>query len=190
MPNYLDAAFEVLRRENRPMHFVEIVKKAVELGILIENKNINFSYQMDCHIRDDINKKGNLSRFIKISPGKFGLIGWAERYGIDVTKITPRVKEKIRVRRSTSGFTEIQDHKVLKKFHDELRDIRNFLKGGGSQYPSDEKLCFWVWFCYHFEFYSEAALIFRRIEQNEAKTDLYDTVKKIGLACESKSYLK
>jgi len=190
MTRYLDAAFEVLKKENRPMHPHEIAEKALTFGLLEGKNSRNIGHTMWGCVWTDINKRGNLSRFIKIGRGQFGLIGWAERYGIVVTKIKPKVPEKGTVKKPTSGFSDISDHKVLKKFHDEARDIRNFLKGVGSQYPSDEKLFFWVWFCYHFEFYSEAALIFRRIEQNEAKTDLYDTVKKIGLACESKSYLK
>lgn len=187
MLNYLDAAFEVLKRENRPMHFDEIVQKAKEMGILKDYKSGDIPFAMDCSIRTDIKKKGNLSRFIKISPGQFGLIGWAERYGIDATKIRPKISEKRRAKKPMSGFTEISDHKVLKMFHDELRDIRTFIKGFGSLHPSYEKLCFWVWFCYHFEFYREGALIFRRIDQNEDKKDLYDLVKKIGLACEGKA---
>lgn len=187
MLSYLDAAFEVLKKENRPMHPLEIAEKALTLGLLKGKSSRNIGHTMWGCIWTDINKRGNLSRFIKISPGQFGLIGWAERYGIDATKIKPKVPEKGRVKKPTSGFSEISDHKVLKMFRDELRDIRTFIKGFGSLHPSYEKLCFWVWFCYHFEFYREGALIFRRIDQNEDKKDLYDLAKKIGLACEGKA---
>lgn len=187
MTRYLDAAFEVLKKENRPMHPHEIAEKAKTFGLLKGKNSRNIGHTMWGCIWTDINKRGTLSRFIKIGRSQFGLIGWAERYCIDVTKIKPTVSDRGRIKKFSSGFTETQDHKVLKKIHDELREIRSFIKGVGSLSPSFEKLCFWVWFCYHFEFYREGALIFRRIDQNETKKDLYEIVNKIGLACEGRT---
>jgi len=69
----------------------------------------------------------------------------------------------------------------------EVRDIRSFLKGSLNPYPNNEKLGFWVWFCYTLRLYREGGLIYRKIDRDAVASDFYNIVRKIGLACEQKA---
>ena len=67
---------------------------------------------------------------------------------------------------------------------DEIRAIRGFLAGNHSAAPSDEKLCDWVQFCYAFEFFAEAASLFKLIRPEQVNPWLYERVKRLARACE------
>jgi hypothetical protein len=68
--NYLNAAFEVLRRAKGPLHYGEITKEAMARG-LIKPKG----YTPEATMRGQLNtavKNGDL-RFVKLGPGMFAL---------------------------------------------------------------------------------------------------------------------
>ncbi len=68
--NYLNAAFEVLRRAKAPLHYREITEQAMARG-LIKPKG----YTPDATMRGQLNtavKTGDF-RFVKLGPGTFAL---------------------------------------------------------------------------------------------------------------------
>lgn len=183
--SFLDAAYEILKIENRPLSSKDIALKAIKAGIL-KTKGETPGVSMNVCLHTDIYNKGANSRFLKIGKGEFGLIGWAERYGIDKTAIRSGKVSGHSSRKQTAGFTEIPDHKLLSTFKNEMREIRIFIRGKSNPAPSTDKLCFWIWFCYQFDLYREGALVFRKIDRSAATKDLFGTVEKIGLACEAR----
>jgi hypothetical protein len=69
----------------------------------------------------------------------------------------------------------------------EKKEIDNFIGNRIKVLPSNEKLCFWVWFCYNFQLYSEGAMIFRKINKESIPSELYKTIEKLGKTCENKA---
>ncbi len=82
---------------------------------------------------------------------------------------------------------EVDDAYLLKKVKSFVKEIRAFLRGASKVGLGDERLCFWVWFCYEFELYREGALVFRRIDRDSVSPESYNLIKKIGLACEQRA---
>lgn len=183
---FLDAAYEILKIEGKPLKPKDIIRKALNLRLL-ETKGKTPTYTMASRFYGDIRDNGPRSRFIKVGPNLFGLIGWAKRYGIDVSQIRPRRVEKVTRLPKTKGFSEIIDHQLLSLVKNEVRDIRSFLKGNLNPYPNNEKLGFWVWFSYTLGLYREGGLIYRKIDKDAVSSDFYNIVRKIGLACEQKA---
>lgn len=183
---FLDAAYEILKIEDRPLRAEEITQKALYSGIL-KTKGKTPEYTMSASLYCDVRDNGPRSRFIKVGPNLFGLIGWAKRYGIDVSQIRPRRVGKVTRLPKTKGFSEIADHWLLSLVKNEVRDIRSFLKGSLNPYPNNEKLGFWVWFSYILGLYREGGLIYRKIDKDAVSSDFYNIIRKIGLACEQKA---
>ena len=75
----------------------------------------------------------------------------------------------------------------LELIEKEKKEIDNFIENKIEVPSSSEKLCFWVWFCYNFELYSEGAILFRRINEESIPSELYKIIEKLGLACENKT---
>lgn len=183
---FLDAAYEILKTEGKPLKPEDINRRALDLGLL-RTKGKTPEIVMVICLYFDIRDKGSRSRFIKIGADQFGLIGWAKRYGIDVSQIRPRRVGKVTRLAKTKGFSEIADHRLLSLVKNEVRDIRSFLKGSLNPYPNNEKLGFWVWFSYTLGLYREGGLIYRKIDKDAVSSDFYNIIRKIGLACEQKA---
>ncbi|MEA1964417.1 MAG: winged helix-turn-helix domain-containing protein [Candidatus Aerophobetes bacterium] len=183
---FLDAAYEILKMVGEPLKSEDITRRALDLGLL-KTKGKTPAYTMAARLHCDVRDNGPRSRFIKVGPNLFGLIGWAKRYGIDVSQIRPKRVGKVTRRPKTKGFSEIADHQLLSLVKNEVRDIRSFIKGSLNPYPNNEKLGFWVWFSYILGFYREGGLIYRKIDKDAVSSDFYNIIRKIGLACEQKA---
>lgn len=183
---FLDAAYEILKIEGKPLKPEDITRRALDLGLL-RTKGKTPAYTMAASLHCDVRDNGPRSRFIKVGPNLFGLIGWAKRYGVDVSQIRPRRVGKVTRLPKTKGFSEIVDHQLLSLVKNEVRDIRSFLKGSLNPCPNNEKLGFWVWFSYTLGLYREGGLIYRKIDRDAVSSDFYNMVRKIGLACEQKA---
>ncbi|MFQ6056489.1 MAG: winged helix-turn-helix domain-containing protein, partial [Methanosarcinales archaeon] len=130
------AAYEVLKRENKPLSCQELVEKGLEWGLLKTNA-ANPSISMNANLNVDVRKNGSLSKFLKIGPNYFGLIGWADRYGIDISEITyPKVIKRPRRKVDRSGFTPIEDYKILDAVKKTIREIKSYVKGNSIESPS------------------------------------------------------
>jgi hypothetical protein len=69
MPSFLDSAYQVLKKTNRPMSQEELTDHALADGLLITH-GATPAQTMGAMIYMDIIKKGSASRFIKIGPNK------------------------------------------------------------------------------------------------------------------------
>jgi HB1, ASXL, restriction endonuclease HTH domain len=68
--NYLNAAFEVLRKAKEPLHYVQITEQAIARGLIKPR-----GYTPEATMRGQLNtavKSGDL-RFVKLGPGVFAL---------------------------------------------------------------------------------------------------------------------
>jgi hypothetical protein len=68
----VDAAHWVLKESGRPMHISEIARRISELGIW-ETHGLTPARTIGARIGDEINKRGDDSRFRRAGPGIFGL---------------------------------------------------------------------------------------------------------------------
>lgn len=72
MNTFKQAAIEILKKAEKPLHYSEITRQALELGIL-ETEGATPEATMNAQIIVDIKRKGESSDFIKTAPGKFSL---------------------------------------------------------------------------------------------------------------------
>jgi len=73
--SFLEAAYEILKRENKPLSPEEITKIALK-DKLIETSGVTPERTMGAQIYVEIKRKGEKSRFIKEGKGLFGLREW------------------------------------------------------------------------------------------------------------------
>lgn len=73
--SFLEAAYNILKRKNRPLSSGEIASMAISGG-LISTRGKTPSATMGAQIYIDIKHKGEGSRFLKVGRGKFGLREW------------------------------------------------------------------------------------------------------------------
>ena len=64
-----------------------------------------------------------------------------------------------------------------------LRVVRRFLDDELDRRPSDWELCSWIRFCYHREFFAEAAALFPHISEARVDPDEYREIKRIVAVC-------
>jgi len=182
--SWCDAAYEILKRENRPMGPTELTRKILAAE-LVESKSRTPESTVYCCIMQDIKSKRARSRFMKFGP-KIGLAEWADKYlGVGVQSEL-QVGTKVRYWERYK-FKEIPDKELLSSIRGEINEIRAFIKGESPIEPSQEKLCFWVWFCYQFSLYWEGALVFRKVNPLNVAPPLYQIIKKLGIICENRS---
>jgi hypothetical protein len=181
--SWCDAAYQVLKNENRPMGPTELGQK-IAASRLVKSKSrtpINTIYVC---IYQDISAKGPRSRFMKFGK-KIGLSEWAgksEEYTYQ-TELQTTTQTKYW---KCYAFKEVPDKQLLSLVRSEIQDIRSFLNGQTDGDVSQEKLCFWVWFCYQLGLYWEGSLVFRKINPLNLPPPLYQAVKKVGIACENR----
>lgn len=72
---FLEAAEEVLKQEGQPLHYDEITKRAMDLG-LIETKGKTPNRTMNAQISTSIH--GGDSPFVRVRRGVYGLAEWPQ----------------------------------------------------------------------------------------------------------------
>lgn len=180
---WCDAAYQILKAENRPLGPTELTEKIMSAQLVKSKSRTPVNTVYTC-IFQDMKEKGTRSRFMKFGR-KFGLAEWADRYLGDYDQSELQVATLTRFWERYK-FKEIPNKELLSSVRSEIREIRAFLRGDPSLEPSQEKLCFWVWFCYQFDLYWEGALVFRRINTLKVPPPLYQIIKKMGIICENR----
>lgn len=181
--SWCEAAYQVLKSEKRAMGPTELANKIVESGLVRSKSRSPSSTVYGC-VSQDMEVKGPRSRFMKFG-SKFGLSEWAgnsSEYTFQ-TELHYRTQTQFWQR---YGFKEIADKQLLSSVRAEIQEIRSFLNGQGASEVSQEKLCFWVWFCYQLSLYWEGALVFSKINSLNVPPPLYQAVKKVGIACQNR----
>ena len=69
---FKQAAIKILKKSKKALHYKEITKRALEEGILVTN-GLTPAASMNSTIISDINKNGETSIFIKVSPSTYTL---------------------------------------------------------------------------------------------------------------------
>jgi len=181
--SWCDAACQILKAENRPLGPTELTNKIMSAGLVKSRSRtpVNTVYTA---IFQDIKSRGARSRFLKFGQ-KIGLVEWADRY------LDEYVQSELKFATQTGfwqryKFKAISNKELLSSVRTEIREIRSFIKGEPTVEPSQERLCFWVWFCYQFGLYWEGALVFRRINTLKVSPPLYQIIKRMGVICENR----
>lgn len=181
--SWCDAAHEILKKVNRPLGPTELANKIISVGLVKSKSRTPVNTVYTC-IWQDMESKGARSRFMKFG-SKIGLAEWADRYLGEEIQSELQVDTQVRYWERFK-FKEIPDKELLSSVRSEIQEIRSFIKGEPSIEPSQEKLCFWVWFCYQFSLYWEGAAVFRKINPLNVPPPLYQIIKKMGIICENR----
>lgn len=168
--SWCDAAYEILKKENRPLGATELTER-IRSRRLVKSQSRTPASTLHVCILQDMKIKGPRSRFMKYGK-KFGLSEWAGTFGDDAyqTDFQNTVQTQYWKR---YGFKEIPDKQLLSLVRNEIQEIRSFLNGQSDSDISQERLCFWVWFCYQLGLYWEGALVFRKINALNVPPPLY-----------------
>jgi hypothetical protein len=195
-PNQIDFLYSLLfALQDGKNKNIERKKRGLEackdLGFDIDNDAINLgSYSLGK--RELINKtyenflkdivklsliKGHFSNIIRISAlPQINEIEEEDRVYDVPTKRGMLSKDKL--------IVEESDVNLLSSVKKKIFEIREFTSSSSVKCPSNDKRCFWLWFCYEFGLYQEGAILFRKIDEDSVSKELYRIVREIGLACE------
>lgn len=97
---------------------------------------------------------------------------------------TPKKRERKSILSKEKLSIDESDVNLLSSVKEKMFEIREFTNGSSVKCPSNDKLSFWLWFCYEFGLYQEGAILFRKIDKDSVSPDLYKMVRDIGMACE------
>lgn len=84
------------------------------------------------------------------------------------------------------AVTEVTDAELGKAARRQVRQIHDYLQGRGADRPSSEQLCDWIYFCYQFSLFREAAALFPLIVTEEVNPWHLERTRKIAAACRSR----
>jgi len=181
--SWCDAAYHVLKNEHRPLGPTELAEKIMASRLVKSESRTPINTVYSC-ILQDMQNKGPRSRFMKYGK-KLGLSEWAGTLEDDTYQTELQATTQTQYWKRY-GFKEIPDKQLLSLVRNEIQEIRSFLSGQSDGDISQEKLCFWVWFCYQLGLYWEGAFVFRKINALNVPPPLYQAVKKVGIACENR----
>lgn len=80
---FLPSAERVLRENSEPLHYAEITKTAIDRGWL-HTTGRTPEATMVARLATSINREGDTSPFVRVSPGIYGLRVWAESGDIEI----------------------------------------------------------------------------------------------------------
>lgn len=181
--SWCDAAYQILKTTNRPLGSTEMAEKIVRSGLVRSRSKNPVSTVYSC-ISQDMKTKAVRSRFMKFGK-KLGLAEWADKY-LDDT-IHSELDTEIQVQYwGQFKNAEVPEKELVAAVRQEIQEIKSFIRGEAGSEPSQEKLCFWVWFCYQFGLFWEGSLVFKKIDTFNVAPPLYQIIKKMGIVCENR----
>ena len=181
--SWCDAAYQTLRTINKPLGPTELAERIVRSG-LVKSRSRNPVNTVYSCISQDMKTKGARSRFMKFEK-KLGLAEWADKYLDDTIQSELHTDTQARYWGQFKS-REIPEKELVASVRNEIHEIGSFIRGETESEPSQEKLCFWVWFCYQFGLFWEGSIVFRRINTLNVAPPLYQIIKKMGMICENR----
>jgi hypothetical protein len=179
--SWTEAAYQVLKTENRPLGPTELAKIILSSG-LVNSKSNSPASTVYVSIISEIKRKGSRCRFVKIG-SKFGLSEQSDKYldSCIQTDLGRSIQTEFWKRYK---FKEVSEKELLKSIREEIQEIQSFLLEETESEVNHDQLCFWVWFCYNMQLFDHGAYVFKRINPLKTNPVLYKLVKKIGNMCE------
>jgi len=181
--SWCDAAYQTLRTINKPLGPTELAERIVRSGLVKSRSRTPVNTVYSC-ISQDMKTKGARSRFMKFGK-KLGLAEWADKYLDDTIQSELHTDTQARYWGQFKS-REIPEKELVASVRNEIQEIGSFTRGETESEPSQEKLCFWVWFCYQFGLFWEGSIVFRRINTLNVAPPLYQIIKKMGIICENR----
>jgi len=181
--SWCDAAYQNLKIINRPLGPTELAERIVRSG-LVKSRSRNPVNTVYSCISQDMKTRGTRSRFMKFGK-KLGLAEWADKYLDDTIQSELHADTEARYWGQFKS-REIPEKELVASVRNEIKEIGLFIRGETESEPSQEKLCFWVWFCYQFGLFWQGSIVFRRINTLNVAPPLYQIIKKMGIICENR----
>ena len=179
--SWTDAAYKVLKAENKLIGATELAQRILSKG-LINSKSNSPASTVYVSIISEMTRKGSRCRFVKVGK-KFGLSEQADKYSDSGVQTELNQSTQIEFWRRYK-FKEKSEKELLKSIREQIQEIQSFLNEGIDSEVNHDQLCFWVWFCYNMQLFDQGALVFKRINPLKTSPVLYKLVKKIGNMCE------
>jgi hypothetical protein len=178
---WADAAYEVLRTENKALGATEIAISILSKG-LVTSKTKTPPIAVYISLISEMKSKGSRCRFVKVGK-KFGLSEQADKYldSCVQTDLGRSIQTEFWRRYK---FKEVSEKELLKSIREQIQEIQCFLLEETESEVNHDQLCFWVWFCYNMRLFDHGAFVFKRINPLKTNPVLYKLVKKIGNMCE------
>jgi restriction system protein len=95
--SFAEATLTILQKVGKPLHYREITQRAMGRG-LIQTDGKTPEATLNAILAVDIKQKGEVSQFVRVKPGVFGLRTWGLEQAIPVLKSTSATDEDQRVR--------------------------------------------------------------------------------------------
>jgi len=181
--SWCDAAYQVLKTINKPLGPTELTERIAKSGLVTSRSRSPVNTVYSC-ISQDMKTKGTRSRFMKFGK-KLGLAEWADKYLDDTIQSELHTDTQARYWGQFKSRV-IPEKELVTSVRNEIQEIRSFIRGDIESEPSQEKLCFWVWFCYQFGLFWEGSIVFRKINTLNVAPPLYQIIKKMGVVCENR----
>ena len=179
--SWTEAAYKILKAENRPLGATELAERILSKG-LINSKSNSPASTVYASIFSEMNRKRSRCRFVKVGK-KFGLSDLADKYSDSDIQTELHANTQIEFWKRYK-FKEISEKELLKSIRELIQEIQSFLNEDTDGDVNHDQLCFWVWFCYNMQLFEQGALVFKRINPLKTSPVLYKLVQKIGNICE------
>ena len=185
MSTFLDAAYQILSENNRPMFPEEITKQALQREMII-TQGATPSQSMMALLYMDIKKKGTASRFVQTGPSQFALNDQQTPKPVyqSQTRAPKFSSQSMKSKRDSVVDKSSPAHELLDQ---EIHSIQAFLNGQSEQPPTSEKICDWVTMCYCLGLYTEGAVLFSFVDMAEVNEWYYERTKKMARLCAMRS---
>jgi len=178
---FLDAAFEVLEQEGRPLNHHEITRLALDRDLLTTSGKTP-EQTMSARLYGEINAHGDESTFILVEPQTFFFRD--NKLGLSHIPVGSGKRKKKKRTTRTDGAETKSD--VYRMFDQTLSKIHQFLQGRSNFRPTDEVLCEWVYLCYTVGLYYEGNELFKYVNEQDINAWAYKKAKRYATACRSR----
>jgi len=97
------------------------------------------------------------------------------------------VYDRLVAEQRVQAITPLDRKRLLDTVVEQVYRIQGFVRGQGNERPSAEELCDWIYQCYLFGLYREAAVLWPLVDKGQVEPWYFERTKRIALACKAKT---
>lgn len=96
------------------------------------------------------------------------------------------VYDRLVAEQRVQAITPLDRKRLMDTVVEQVYRIQGFVRGQGNERPSAEELCDWIYQCYLFGLYREAAVLWPLVDKAQVEAWYFERTKRIALACKAK----
>jgi restriction endonuclease Mrr len=97
------------------------------------------------------------------------------------------VYDRLVAEQRVQAITPLDRKRLLDTVVEQVYRIQGFVRGQGNERPAAEDLCDWIYQCYLFGLYREAAVLWPLVDKGQVEPWYFERTKRIALACKAKT---